>query len=227
MASLRKRIAGERTPDAIGWNLLSQAPADHVSQAVGSSSRLERRCLLVREVTSANEEERDENADERDRRARPERRLEPVRQRNRLRNTGSDVVRRGRDRDRREDRDADRAADLLRRVDQSGCETGLVWLRPRDRRDRDRHERERHAEPDDEEAREQVGPVRAVDRDLREVEQPDRHQRHPEDERRLDADARDGRRSDVRPDDRRAGDRQVAEARLERAQVAAPAACTA
>src|SRR5688572_18174668 len=98
-------------------------------------SRFERRYLLVLEVAPAHEEERDENAYERDRRACPERRLEPVRQRHRLRHARSDVVRRGRDRDRGENRDADRATDLLRRIDQSGCESGLVRLRPGDGRD--------------------------------------------------------------------------------------------
>ena len=45
---------------------------------------------------------------------------------------------------------------------------GLRRLDARERRDRDRHEREADAERDEQEAGQQVGHVRAVDRDLRE-----------------------------------------------------------
>ena len=53
--------------------------------------------------------------------------------------------------DRREDRDPHRAADLLRRVDETRGETRLVRLRARDGSDRDRHVGERHPEADDQE----------------------------------------------------------------------------
>ena len=62
-----------------------------------------------------------------------------------------------RDRDRREQRDPDCAADLLRRVDQTRRDPGLGLADAGERRDRDRHEAERHPERDDQEARQQVG----------------------------------------------------------------------
>ena len=97
----------------------------------------------------------------------PRTRHEPVRQRRRHRCRRDLVVVAGREGDRREERDADRAADLLRRVDEPRGEPGLLRLRPGQRRDGDRHERERDRDAEDEEAREEIRPVRAVDGDLR------------------------------------------------------------
>ena len=57
-----------------------------------------------------------------------------------------------RDGDRREDRDPDRPADLLRRVDEPRGEAGLLRLRSGDGRDRHGHERERESESDQEKA---------------------------------------------------------------------------
>src|SRR3954454_20234481 len=49
-------------------------------------------------------------------------------------------------RDRGEDRQAERATDLLAGVDQAGGQAGVLLRRPRDRADRDRHEREPEAD---------------------------------------------------------------------------------
>ena len=91
--------------------------------------------------------------------------------------------------DRREHSDAERASDLLRRVDQPGGEAGLGVAHSGQRGDRDRHEREAQSDRDQEEAGQQVGRVRAVDRDLCEVDEPGGEHRHAGDQHRLDADA--------------------------------------
>ena len=74
-------------------------------------------------------------------------------------------------RDRGERRDAERAADLLRGVDQARRQPGLGRLDPGQRGDRDRHEREPDPDPDQQEAGQQVADVGAADRHLREVQQ--------------------------------------------------------
>ena len=61
---------------------------------------------------------------------------------------GGERVAGARGRDRRERGDPERAADLLRRVDQPGGETRLGGLHACQRRDRDGNEREADAEPD-------------------------------------------------------------------------------
>src|SRR5829696_7976973 len=72
-------------------------------------------------------------------------------------------------RDRRESRDSERAADLLRRVDQARGEPRLRGLDTGQSRDRDRNEGEADAKPDQEEPEQQISDVRAADRDLREA----------------------------------------------------------
>src|SRR5215211_6064378 len=71
---------------------------------------------------------------------------------------------------RRQDRESERTADLLRRVDQPGGEPGITPGHAGERRDRDRHEGESEPDAEHDEARQQVADVRAVGRDLREVE---------------------------------------------------------
>ena len=63
--------------------------------------------------------------------------------------------------------DAERAADLLRGVDQPGGQARLGRLHARERGDRDRHEREADADADQQEAGQEVAEVRAADGDLR------------------------------------------------------------
>ena len=66
------------------------------------------------------------------------------------------------------------STDLLRGVDQAGRKPGLSGLDTSERSDRDRHEREADAEPDEQEARQQVAGVTAADGDLREVDEAQR-----------------------------------------------------
>ena len=68
--------------------------------------------------------------------------------------------------DRRGDRDADRAADLLARVDQARGEPGVRRRDLGERGDRHRDEPERQAERKDQVGRQQVGPEVAVNREL-------------------------------------------------------------
>ena len=72
-----------------------------------------------------------------------------------------------RDEDRRGERDADRAADLLVRVDQPRREPGIVRLDLGQRGDRHGDEREREPEREDQVRRQQVRPEVPVHRDLR------------------------------------------------------------
>ena len=60
-------------------------------------------------------------------------------------------------RDRGEDRQAERAADLLRRVDQARGQAGLVVLDARHRGDRHRHEREAEADRGQQRREQDVG----------------------------------------------------------------------
>ena len=80
---------------------------------------LEHLRLVRAQVAPAHEEDRDEDAGESDRGSGSERVYEPIRERNRYRRSPGDSVVGRRDRDCGEDRDPDRAADLLRRVDQA------------------------------------------------------------------------------------------------------------
>ena len=66
-----------------------------------------------------------------------------------------------RERNGRDDRGPDRATDLLRRVDQSGGEPGLLGG-PRRGRDRDRDVRERDPDPDRDEAGQEIDRIGAV-----------------------------------------------------------------
>ena len=70
-------------------------------------------------------------------------------------------------------RDAERAADLLRRVDQPGGEARHRGGHARQSCDR-LHEREPDAHGDQQEVGQQIVEVRASDRDLREVHEPGR-----------------------------------------------------
>jgi len=118
--------------------------------------------------------------------------------------------------DRRQGRDAERSADLLRRVDQTGCEPSLGGLHAGEGRDRDRHEGETDSNSGQEEARQQVAQVRASHRHLREVDETCCERRHPDQQHRLHADARHELRSDRRGEDGRSSYRQVANAGLHR-----------
>ena len=89
-------------------------------------------------------------------------------------------------------------------------------LDARERGDRDRDEGEAEPDADQEEAGQQVGDVRAVDRDLREVDEPGGEQPHAAREHGLDAELRHERLRDARRDDRRQRDGEVADPGLER-----------
>ena len=72
--------------------------------------------------------------------------------------------------ERREDREAERAADLLRRVEEPGREAGVLRRHVRRREQRHRHELEPHADRDDHHGREEAGRSTCRERELR-VEQ--------------------------------------------------------
>src|SRR3954453_21952004 len=88
-------------------------------------------------VAAADQDEGEDEAEESDRGAAEEGGLEAIRQ---VADIG-DVAGVG-GRDRREDREADGAPDLLRGVDQAAGEAGLVFVYTGDRCDRRGHERE-------------------------------------------------------------------------------------
>src|SRR4051812_47562173 len=118
--------------------------------------------------------------------------------------------------DRRQHREPERSADLLRGVDQPGREPGVLVAHAVHRGDRDGHERE--AEPDGghDRRRQDVGRVAAVDRYPREQQEADRDEGHARDEDRLEAEARYELRGDAGRQDDRDRERQVRKARLQR-----------
>jgi hypothetical protein len=73
---------------------------------------------------------------------------------------------------------AERAADLLRRVDQAGRDARVTLAHACQRRNRVRDEREPEPDAGQHEAGHQVDQVAAPDRDLREPQQAQRQQRH-------------------------------------------------
>src|SRR5438034_8931536 len=75
-------------------------------------------------------------------------------------------------RDRRQHRDAERTADLLRRVEQTGRKPSLGGPDAGEGSDRDRHEREAEAEAHEQEARQQAAEIRAGDGDLGAAREP-------------------------------------------------------
>jgi hypothetical protein len=70
------------------------------------------------------------------------------------------------------DRRPDRATDLLRDVDEARREPGVAVLDAREHSNGHRHERESEPDCGDDEPREEIGPVRPVRVDVREVESP-------------------------------------------------------
>ena len=90
--------------------------------------------------------------------------------------------------DRREDREAECAADLLRRIEEAGCESLVFVLEARRGDERERHEDRAHPERGKHERGQEVGEVRPVDRQLREPNQAARRQHHPGGGDRPDAD---------------------------------------
>src|SRR5207248_2331758 len=101
-----------------------------------------------------------------------------ARQRRGLRASRVEEMRGPRDCDRRRDGDAQRAADLLRRVQQPGREPGLAMADAGERSDRDRDERERQAEAEQEVAAEQVVRIRTVHGNLRVPDETGRVEHH-------------------------------------------------
>ena len=180
-----------------------------------------------RELLLADQDERGEDADRRDARADPERRLE----------AGGERLRAPRR------RPAASVVCAIAIVESTAMPSAPpiccdVLISPdarpasfavhaRERRDRDRHERERHPDRDQQEARQQVAEVRAADRDLREVHEADGEQAIPVDEHRLDADPRHELLRDRRPDDRRARRPRGTRRRSSSPSSRAPAACRA
>ena len=119
------------------------------------------------------------------------------------------------ERDRGEDRDPDRAADLLRRGQKPGREAGIVILHACERGDRERDVRERKPDADRDEAGQQVDGVRAVRADLRVPEHPGDHQAETGHQHRLDADPGRQHLRGARCEDRRARRGEERESGLE------------
>src|SRR5215218_10290858 len=115
-----------------------------------------------------------------------------------------------------EDRQAERAADLLRRVDQAGRQARLVRLNPADRCDGHRHERQAEADRGEQRREQDVADEGAVRVDLREPEKASGSGEQAGDQHRLEAEAGDQWRARAGGEDDPDRQRQVREAGLER-----------
>src|SRR5215218_8405471 len=109
-----------------------------------------------------------------------------------------------------------RAADLLRRVDQARGQTGLVRLNPADRRDRHRDERQAEADRREQGREQDVADEAAVHVDLREPDKPGGGDEQAGDEHGLEAEAGDQWSARAGGEDDPDRERQVREAGLER-----------
>ena len=119
-------------------------------------------------------------------------------------------------RDRRGGGDADRAADLLRRVDQPRGHAGVVVPHTGQRADRHRDEGERHPDPTEQEGREDVPEVVSVHRKLGVEHEPRRGEQQPERKHALDSDPERERLRDVREHDHGKCQRHVCDTGLHR-----------
>ena len=119
-------------------------------------------------------------------------------------------------RDGRQDREPERAADLLVRVDETRLEPRLPVAGAGEGGDRHGHEGEAETDPDQDEADEEVAEVRAVDRDLREVRESAGQEEHSCGQHRLDSGSGHERLGHAGRDDCRQGDGEVADPRLHR-----------
>src|SRR5215217_9190670 len=114
-----------------------------------------------------------------------------------------------------EDRQAERPADLLRRIDQARGQTGLVRLNPADRRDRHRDERQAEADRREQGREQDVADEAAVHVDLREPDKPGGGDEQAGDQHRLEAEAGDQWGARAGCEDDADGERQVRDAGLE------------
>src|SRR5215217_4758777 len=114
-----------------------------------------------------------------------------------------------------EDRQAERAADLLRRVDQARGQTGLVRLDAADRSDGHRDEREAEADRGEQRREQDVADEAAVHADLREPDQAGGGDDQAGDQHRLEAEAGDQWGARAGCEDDADGERQVRDAGLE------------
>ena len=120
-------------------------------------------------------------------------------------------------RERAQDREPERTADLLRRVEEAGRETLIGVLEPRRRDERQRHEDGAEPERGEQDRRHDVGDVRPVHRDAREQHHAERGDDHPDDGDRPHADPRRELRRETGRDDDPGGERQERETGLQRA----------
>src|SRR5450755_1353 len=134
----------------------------------------------LRELTSADEQERDRHGGQADSRAHPERRMEPPSESRRLcaAATQQGLVAAGRNG--RRDGNTDRPAELLRRVQQTCTETRFMLANTGERGNRDGDKGKGRTDAHDEEWAGQVLPELTVHRNLDRPEDAAADQRHPD-----------------------------------------------